>query len=62
MINEVTISEADLEYYRARKCSEDGCYNFTEKGYILCEGHLHGFPERLPEEVIEILKKEEKSQ
>lgn len=54
----MTFSEQYIEYYRKYKCEEKGCWNLQEDGYIYCVHHLHGFPSRIPDEIIAILKKE----
>jgi len=40
-----------------RKCCSEGCMNISERGYIYCIHHLHGYPSRLPDEVIEYLNR-----
>lgn len=58
----MTLTEADIQYYRERKCVEKGCYYMQAHGTVLCVRHLHGSPQQIPDEVIQILMNEEKAQ
>jgi len=51
------MSDLSLEYLKENKCSEEGCFRFRAKGYIFCEGHLHGFPKSMDDEDVERLNK-----
>lgn len=51
------MNNKQLKYYLDRKCSEDGCIYLCAPGYTICEGHLYGFPRKLPDEVIAYLEK-----
>lgn len=31
-------------------CAESRCLNYAARGYIICEGHLYGWPQELPPE------------
>ena len=43
------------------KCNEEGCFNYCEQGYIYCQGHLRGFPQRMSEKDIKDIKEFTKS-
>lgn len=55
------MSNNSIEYLKERKCSQDGCFNIRVKGYIYCENHLYGFPQRMDEEDIRKLKEEQET-
>lgn len=46
-----------VSYWIDRKCIEKGCWNVREGGVVYCIRHLHGFPQRLPDDAIAALKK-----
>jgi hypothetical protein len=48
--------ERKIKWLKERKCSEKGCYNRRADGYVLCLGHLYGFPHRMTDDEIEALK------
>ena len=48
-----------VEWLKERKCQEEGCYNFSESGYIYCVLHLYGFPSKLNTEDILLLNADE---
>lgn len=48
------MSNLSIEYLKEHKCAD--CYNFCARGYILCPGHLWGFPNRMDDEDIKRLK------
>ena len=50
------MTEGDMCYYIEgdktaldEACCQEGCMNYRAEGYIMCEGHLYGFPKPLPE-------------
>jgi hypothetical protein len=46
-----------IRWHIENKCSEDGCKNYRMRGYIFCEGHLHGFPRRIDDDWFEAYEK-----
>ena len=50
------MDEKKLQKYLDKKCSVEGCMYLCAFGYTVCEGHLHGFPKKLPDEIITYLK------
>lgn len=44
-----------LESYRNRRCAYDDCPYLSMRGIIYCEGHMYGFPSRIPEEILKKL-------
>jgi hypothetical protein len=50
------MSRNNIEWLKENKCAEPQCFNYTARGYIYCEGHLHGFPQRMDDEDIKRLK------
>jgi len=51
-----------LAFLKEHKCVEENCYNYSHPGFILCVGHLHGFPNRMHPDDIELLKEDEASE
>lgn len=49
------MDEKKLKQYLDKKCSVEGCMHYCAHGYTICEGHLHGFPRKLPDGVITYL-------
>jgi len=53
------MSKNTIKWIKENKCQTEGCYNYSERGYILCVNHLHGFPQKIDDEDIERLKNAE---
>ena len=53
---EVKLTEEEIKHWKDLKCVEPGCMYMREKGYIYCTLHLHDYPSRLPDNVIEYFK------
>lgn len=50
------MTKTRVDYLLENKCKEKDCYNYSERGYIYCVNHLHGFPHRMDTEDIAKLK------
>lgn len=50
-------SEETLNWYRENRCKEPGCKNLSEQGIIYCINHYHGFPRRIPDDILAELEK-----
>ena len=51
-----TMAERSKEHLRNQAkglCEVFNCPHYRERGYVLCVGHLHGFPNRASDEVLE---------
>jgi hypothetical protein len=46
------MSDLPIKYLLEHKCSEPNCYNFSARGYVLCERCLYGSPKRMDDEDI----------
>lgn len=47
--------DEELERWKERMCTEPGCQYLSVPGFIYCEEHLHGRPQRAPSWVLEAL-------
>jgi hypothetical protein len=47
------MKEKQKEDYSEEICCEPGCFNAPASGYILCHGHIWGFPKRASAEAIQ---------
>lgn len=55
MTNQRIIEGEELERWKERMCTYTGCPNLSVQGYIYCETHLHGSPQKAPSWVLEKL-------
>ena len=53
---EETMTKHNNDWLIEHKCECEDCFNYRVPGYVLCHGHLYGFPRRMAEDDIQRLK------